>query len=169
MWVLQSSIGLCGTSRSGLKLRSLDAASAKCLHVIDSNVQLQLRQSTSHTTLESRTTCDVMSVCMRSVCRAGRILHKSVAPSGRPLQPALCRTYAVQAPGAPRFQVFNRRTKWMQKERAASDVQESRQTDYLKDEVAIRLSERLLVRMLPMGRRPHANCDRILNGTFLAC
>ncbi|KAH8178354.1 methyltransferase domain-containing protein [Sarocladium implicatum] len=32
----------------------------------------------------------------------------------------------------------------MQKERAASDVEESRQTDYLKDEVAIRLSERLL-------------------------
>lgn len=55
------------------------------------------------------------------------------------------RSYAVQAPGAPRFQVFNRRTKWLQKERAASDVEESRQTDYLKDEVANRLSERLLV------------------------
>ncbi|KAL2201724.1 methyltransferase domain-containing protein [Sarocladium strictum] len=85
-----------------------------------------------------------MSVCMRSVCRAGRSLPKPVAPSSRLFQPAFCRTYAVQAPGAPRFQVFNRRTKWMQKERAASDVQESRQTDYLKDEVAIRLSERLL-------------------------
>ncbi|CAI4211583.1 unnamed protein product [Parascedosporium putredinis] len=54
------------------------------------------------------------------------------------------RAYATQAPGAPRFQVFNRRTKWMQKERAASDVEASRTADYLKDEVARRLCERLL-------------------------
>ncbi|PKS12221.1 hypothetical protein jhhlp_001520 [Lomentospora prolificans] len=54
------------------------------------------------------------------------------------------RSYATQAPGAPRFQVFNRRTKWMQKERAASDADASRTADYLKDEVAIRLCERLL-------------------------
>jgi NADH dehydrogenase [ubiquinone] 1 alpha subcomplex assembly factor 5 len=67
-------------------------------------------------------------------------------------QPAnLCRPvanqrfYAVQAAGAPRFQVFNRRTKWLQKERAGMNAEESRETDYLKDEVAIRLSERLLV------------------------
>ncbi|KOS22065.1 NADH dehydrogenase 1 alpha subcomplex assembly factor 5 [Escovopsis weberi] len=53
------------------------------------------------------------------------------------------RGYAV-ATGAPRFQVFNRRTKWLQKERAASNPEESRQADYLKDEVAIRLTERLL-------------------------
>lgn len=56
------------------------------------------------------------------------------------------RTYAFQASGAPIFEVFNRRTKWMQKERAAADVEGSRQADYLKDEVAIRLCERLLVR-----------------------
>lgn len=55
------------------------------------------------------------------------------------------RFYAVQAAGAPRFQVFNRRAKWLQKERAASNPEESRQADYLKDEVAMRLSERLLV------------------------
>ncbi|QPC75310.1 hypothetical protein HYE68_006062 [Fusarium pseudograminearum] len=54
------------------------------------------------------------------------------------------RFYAVQAAGAPRFQVFNRRTKWLQKERAGMNAEESRETDYLKDEVAIRLSERLL-------------------------
>jgi NADH dehydrogenase [ubiquinone] 1 alpha subcomplex assembly factor 5 len=54
------------------------------------------------------------------------------------------RFYAV-ASGAPRFQVFNRRAKWLQKERAASNSEESRQADYLKDEVAIRLTERLLV------------------------
>lgn len=55
------------------------------------------------------------------------------------------RFYAVQAPGAPRFQVFNRRTKWLQKERSAINPEESRQADYLKDEVAERLTERLLV------------------------
>ncbi|KAK1834644.1 hypothetical protein QBC39DRAFT_277028 [Podospora conica] len=54
------------------------------------------------------------------------------------------RHYAFQAAGAPAFQVFNRRTKWLQKERAASDVELSRQADYLKDEVASRVSERLL-------------------------
>ncbi|KEY66424.1 hypothetical protein S7711_06167 [Stachybotrys chartarum IBT 7711] len=54
------------------------------------------------------------------------------------------RAYAVQAAGAPRFQVFNRRTKWLQKERAGINPEESRQADYLKDEVAVRLSERLL-------------------------
>lgn len=43
------------------------------------------------------------------------------------------------------FEVFNRRSKWLQKERAAADVEKSRQADYLKDEVAIRLCERLLV------------------------
>ncbi|PFH57506.1 hypothetical protein XA68_14989 [Ophiocordyceps unilateralis] len=56
----------------------------------------------------------------------------------------LHRSYAVASAGAPRFQVFNRRTKWLQKERAASRPEESRQADYLKDEVAARLTERLL-------------------------
>lgn len=59
------------------------------------------------------------------------------------------RFYAVQAPGAPRFQVFNRRTKWLQKERIAANPELSRQADYLKDEVAMRLSERLLVSIVP--------------------
>ncbi|RCI17215.1 hypothetical protein L249_2246 [Ophiocordyceps polyrhachis-furcata BCC 54312] len=53
------------------------------------------------------------------------------------------RTYAVASAGALRFQVFNRRTKWLQKERAASCPEDSRQADYLKDEVATRLTERL--------------------------
>ncbi|KAH7156768.1 S-adenosyl-L-methionine-dependent methyltransferase [Dactylonectria macrodidyma] len=61
-----------------------------------------------------------------------------------PASVASRRFYAVQAPGAPRFQVFNRRTKWLQKERIAANPEESRQADYLKDEVATRLSERLL-------------------------
>ncbi|KAL1860601.1 hypothetical protein Daus18300_009091 [Diaporthe australafricana] len=54
------------------------------------------------------------------------------------------RSFASQAPGSPVFEVFNRRSKWLQKERAAADVEKSRQADYLKDEVAIRLCERLL-------------------------
>jgi NADH dehydrogenase [ubiquinone] 1 alpha subcomplex assembly factor 5 len=55
------------------------------------------------------------------------------------------RGFAAQASGSPVFEVFNRRTKWHQKERAAANVQASRQADYLKDETAIRLCERLLV------------------------
>ncbi|KAI8625434.1 S-adenosyl-L-methionine-dependent methyltransferase [Xylariaceae sp. FL1651] len=54
------------------------------------------------------------------------------------------RSYAFQAAAPPIHQVFNRRTKWMQKERAAADVENSRTADYLRDEVANRLCERLL-------------------------
>ncbi|KAI6778791.1 methyltransferase [Emericellopsis cladophorae] len=53
-------------------------------------------------------------------------------------------TLRGQSGGAPRFQVFNRRSKWLQKERAAANPELSRETDYLKDEVAVRLTERLL-------------------------
>lgn len=55
------------------------------------------------------------------------------------------RRYAFQAAGAPVFDVFNRKSKWLQRERAAAAADRSRQADYLKDEVAIRLCERLLV------------------------
>ncbi|KAK2779420.1 hypothetical protein FQN53_001386 [Emmonsiellopsis sp. PD_33] len=54
------------------------------------------------------------------------------------------RSYAVQSPGAPTLEVFNRQTKWLQKERAGRNVELARKVDYLKDEVAFRLSERLL-------------------------
>ncbi|KJZ75084.1 hypothetical protein HIM_05570 [Hirsutella minnesotensis 3608] len=73
------------------------------------------------------------SAAARSWCK----LPTSAASTSR-------RTYAVLSGGAPRFQVFNRRAKWLHKERAASRPAESRQADYLKDEVAVRLSERLL-------------------------
>ena len=56
----------------------------------------------------------------------------------------LSRKYAVQAPGAPTLEVFNQRVKLLQKERAASNVEESRKVDYLRDEVAQRLTDRLL-------------------------
>ncbi|PWY76603.1 methyltransferase domain-containing protein [Aspergillus eucalypticola CBS 122712] len=54
------------------------------------------------------------------------------------------RTYASQTPGNPVMEIFNRKTKHMQKDRAARNVEESRKTDYIKDEVAMRLCERLL-------------------------
>jgi len=66
-------------------------------------------------------------------------------------RPGALRSYAFQASGAPVFEVFNRRTKWLQKERSAANAEASRQADYLKDEVAIRLCERLLVsHLLPI-------------------
>lgn len=43
------------------------------------------------------------------------------------------------------FQVFNRETKRLQKERAARNTEQSRQVDYVKDEVAFRVVDRLLV------------------------
>ncbi|KAL8903739.1 MAG: hypothetical protein Q9207_003734 [Kuettlingeria erythrocarpa] len=55
-----------------------------------------------------------------------------------------CRAYAIQSPGAPNLQVFDSHTKYLQKERAASNAERSRRVDYLRDEVASRLCERLL-------------------------
>jgi NADH dehydrogenase [ubiquinone] 1 alpha subcomplex assembly factor 5 len=60
--------------------------------------------------------------------------------------PTHTRNYAVQAPGRPTLKVFNQAVKHMQKDRAAQNVEQSRQVDYIKDEVAKRLCERLLVR-----------------------
>lgn len=54
------------------------------------------------------------------------------------------RHYAISAGGAPIAEVFDGRTKWLQKERAASNPSQSRQVDYLRDEVALRLCDRLL-------------------------
>lgn len=63
------------------------------------------------------------------------------------------RTYANQAPpGNPMLEIFNRRTKHLQKDRAAHNVEVSRKVDYMKDEVAMRLCERLLVSNLPRGK-----------------
>lgn len=65
------------------------------------------------------------------------------------------RRYAFQAAGAPVYDVFNRKTKWLQRERAASDVETSRRADYLRDEVAGRLCERLLVSWNPHPSKIH--------------
>lgn len=47
--------------------------------------------------------------------------------------------------GAATFQIFDRNLKRTQRDRAADNVEESRKVDYLRDEVASRLAERLLV------------------------
>ncbi|KAK5122299.1 hypothetical protein LTR85_004210 [Meristemomyces frigidus] len=62
------------------------------------------------------------------------------------LNPCLLRrrTYAISAGGAPIAEVFDTHTKWLHKERAAANVAQSRQVDYLRDEVAARLCDRLL-------------------------
>lgn len=58
----------------------------------------------------------------------------------------------------------------MQKDRAARNVEQSRQVDYIKDEVAKRLCERLLVRLPPPFLELTSQCDanflldRILKG-----
>lgn len=62
------------------------------------------------------------------------------------------RPYAIQTPGAPTLQVFNSHAKYLQRERAASDPEASRKVDYLRDEVASRLCERLLVNLLLASR-----------------
>ena len=53
--------------------------------------------------------------------------------------------------GSPSLQVFNDKIKWLQRERSAVNAKSSREVDYLRDEVAIRLCERLLVRELLRG------------------
>jgi len=54
------------------------------------------------------------------------------------------RNYAVQAPGALTLEIFNYRVKLLQRERAARNYEESRNVDYLRNEVAQRLCDRLL-------------------------
>lgn len=61
-----------------------------------------------------------------------------------PVPRRIRRSYAVQTPGASAIEVFDLRTKWLHKERAALDVEQSRKVDYLRDEVAARLCDRLL-------------------------
>ena len=79
--------------------------------------------------------------------------------------------YASQAPGPPTLQVFNDEIKHLQRERAAADVEGSRKVDYLRDEVASRLCERLPVNTFPQsfqrGISPYP-LTRILNAIFPA-
>lgn len=78
----------------------------------------------------------------------------SMRPALRP--PFGSRAYAVPsfAPGASAaspaspFVVFDRRAKLLQRDRAAADPERSRLTDYVKDEVAANMVDRLLVSFL---------------------
>ncbi|MDI1486795.1 MAG: hypothetical protein OHK93_006057 [Ramalina farinacea] len=63
-------------------------------------------------------------------------LRRRLLPSHRP--------YASTTPGPPTLQVFNDRAKHLQRERSAANSETSRAVDYLRDEVATRLCERLL-------------------------
>ena len=74
--------------------------------------------------------------------RAAR--NPRIAAASTPPPPSIRHTYATQSAGPPSHQVFNPHVKWLQKERAASDAAQSRQADYLREEVAARLCERLL-------------------------
>ncbi|KAK4154459.1 hypothetical protein C8A00DRAFT_32740 [Chaetomidium leptoderma] len=78
-----------------------------------------------------------MRLNLPRACRPPNLRSLAASPCAR-------RTYAFQAPGGAVFKVFNSRTKWLQKERAAADPELSRQADYLKDEVAMRVCERLV-------------------------
>lgn len=52
----------------------------------------------------------------------------------------------ISTPGAtPSLQVFNDNVKQIQRERSAVNAEASREVDYLRDEIASRLCERLLV------------------------
>ena len=54
------------------------------------------------------------------------------------------------------MEIFSNQQKWMQKERAAASVEASRSVDYLRDEVASRLCERVLVP--PLLSTSHSQC-----------
>lgn len=79
-----------------------------------------------------------MRLNLPRACRPQHLRLQTTPPSTQ-------RAYAFQAPGGAVFKVFNSRSKWLQKERAAANPELSRQADYLKDEVAMRVCERLLV------------------------
>ncbi|KAL2265219.1 hypothetical protein VTJ83DRAFT_6319 [Remersonia thermophila] len=86
-----------------------------------------------------------MRLTLARVGRPPSLLHHH-APFPRRRSPPRqqVRCYASFQTGGTTFRVFNSRTKWLQKERAASDPALSREADYLKDEVAMRVCERLL-------------------------
>lgn len=77
----------------------------------------------------------MISNCLRLIAKrhAGRRLYSSKETA---------REYLDKAP-AP-FQVFDRAAKKLQRDRAAARVNDSRDVDYLRDEVAARVADRLL-------------------------
>lgn len=53
--------------------------------------------------------------------------------------------HAFNSTPPPTLQVFNDKAKLLQRERSASNAESSRKVDYLRDEIASRLCDRLLV------------------------
>lgn len=79
-----------------------------------------------------------MSVSRSLLCRPW---HRSVPQA---FSKSFRRSYAVQQAGAPIASVFSNPTKYLQRSRSGANVTESRNVDYLRDEVATRLCTRLL-------------------------
>jgi NADH dehydrogenase [ubiquinone] 1 alpha subcomplex assembly factor 5 len=73
-------------------------------------------------------------------------IARRVQCTSRPRTFNVCsrRNYAVQQPGVPSISVFSNEAKQQQRSRAAVDIEESRATDYLRNEVAARLTSRIL-------------------------
>lgn len=92
----------------------------------------------------------VSAINLRSFSLGARY-HPTLPPSLRRREKATYndsqeRAYAVQTPTPMTLQVFDAASKHQQRERAALAAEGSRRVDYLRDEVAKRLCERLLVR-----------------------
>lgn len=85
-----------------------------------------------------------MNTHSRVLARASKLPIRNTQRHLRAFTTAQPRAYAVQSPGTPAVEVFDSRTKWQHKERAATNVEQSRKVDYLRDEVAARLCDRLL-------------------------
>ena len=81
-----------------------------------------------------------MSALVPRVIRPATFLPRSLSHVT-----ATRRGYAISAGGAPIASVFSNHTKWQQKQRSVlRSPDQSRQVDYLRDEVAARLCDRLL-------------------------
>lgn len=85
-----------------------------------------------------------MNMPSRVLARASKLPTRNTQRHLRAFTATQPRAYAVQSPGTPAVEVFDSRTKWQHKERAATNVEQSRKVDYLRDEVAARLCDRLL-------------------------
>lgn len=109
---------------------------------------------TKHTTIMMPITSIRPILCNAAIYRTAF----QARPLVRPFAAVQTRCYARQSPIAPTLEVFNSHTKYLQKERAAQNVEESRQVDYMRDEVATRLAERLLVCECPLKGTIFPSC-----------
>ncbi|KAM7217144.1 hypothetical protein V8F06_007435 [Rhypophila decipiens] len=106
----------------------------------DARPNLDLNHQSQGNALRLRPTSRRMRPYLPMACRPNNVQFAARSS----IQQTARRTYAFQASGTPSFQVFNRRTKWLQKERSGANATQSREAGYLKDEMAKRVSERLL-------------------------